>query len=429
MAGYQTPLDIANRACQHAGVPLIYSFGDQSAPAVNINLAYDKIREFELQRNMWTFATRRAVLRPMSSASAQITFQAYAAGTTYHSGFVVTYGGLIWYSLVDSNVGNTPGTFPTDGTPLKWDLYFGPVIAQVWNEGNTSTTTNTTYGRGEIIYITPGDGTYTIYRSLVEGNSQNPEDPDDWDSTTTYQAGEVVEYLEVNYQSLVAFNLGYTPLTSGAQWADVTNVSAYSGATTYSKGQVVTQTAVYYVSVADANLNNTPPNATYWSVLVPSSTVSASWTRLTSATLVTAPITYPLTAGPVQQLASRNAFRLPNGFLKMCPEDPKDGQVTWLGGPSGLSERDWTLEGHWLVSRTVNPITIRFVANIIDVTKFHPMFSEAFSAAIATDAIKGERPREAAMAYRTAIRDARTMNAIEIGTVTPADDSYITVRL
>src|SRR5262250_2821251 len=105
MAAFQTPVDIANKALQFCGTPKLTTFSDQSAQAFEINLAYDKVRQFELQRNMWTFSTRRCVLRPLSTASVSVTFPAWSSSTTYANGFIVTYGNLIWYSTVDGNVG------------------------------------------------------------------------------------------------------------------------------------------------------------------------------------------------------------------------------------------------------------------------------------------------------------------------------------
>lgn len=387
---YQNPTDIGNRALQLLGLPHIGSFGDLSLGAVEVSLAYDKIREAELQRNMWTFSTRRCILRPLSTSSAAITFPAYNAATTYHGGAVVTYNGLLWYSLIDNNIGNTPGTFPATG-PLKWDYYFGTTVAQPWDEGQAAgTSQNVGYSSGEIVYKTPGDGTYTIYRSVVQNNTNQPDAVDLWTSNIMYNSGDVVKFNGTNYQALVGLNIGHEPDTS----------------------------------------------ATQWTTTVTNPTVSRSWISLGTTGLSTLPIIYPLTTGPVESTLTRNAFPKPANYLKSCPPAPKEGQITWLGGPSGVEELDLDFEGDYIVSDTVNPMMVRFVANITDVTKFHPMFNEGLAAAVALACAPSLRDKDgnaigttrARRAYTDAIKDARTQNAIEMGPITLPDDEWISVR-
>jgi hypothetical protein len=62
---FTTPLDIVNRALQHCGRRRIFSFTDLTDNAQEMAFLYDKLRRAELRRNVWTFATRRTVLRPI----------------------------------------------------------------------------------------------------------------------------------------------------------------------------------------------------------------------------------------------------------------------------------------------------------------------------------------------------------------------------
>src|SRR6267154_3354140 len=150
MAVYTTPVDVANRALQLIGVPRIVAFTDSSKAAKESAFAVDKIRQSDLRRSVWTFATRRAVLRPTISTTSQVTFAAWAIGTTYAAGdIVLDSSGYVWLSVQGSNTGNTPGA---GGASPFWVSYFGPLTAQVW-------VTATQYFPGDVVYVS---GTLTV---------------------------------------------------------------------------------------------------------------------------------------------------------------------------------------------------------------------------------------------------------------------------
>ena len=122
---FTTPEDIANRCLQHLGVPMIYSFADNSKNAVETRFIYDKVRRAELERNIWRFSTRRTALRPVTATTQNILFPLWLIGTTYAAGAVVRdSNNLLWVSIKAGNVGNTPST-----SSLFWQEYFGPVVA------------------------------------------------------------------------------------------------------------------------------------------------------------------------------------------------------------------------------------------------------------------------------------------------------------
>src|SRR6266550_3602650 len=121
-----TPVDIANRALQHCGLPRIVAFTDSSRQAKETNFAIDMIRRSELRRSIWTFATRRAVLRTNLTTAKPLLLGTYAAGTTYAGGDIIQDStGYQWISLRASNTGNTPGA---GGANPYWGPYYGPQV-------------------------------------------------------------------------------------------------------------------------------------------------------------------------------------------------------------------------------------------------------------------------------------------------------------
>ena len=69
---FLTPIDIANRALQHVGASRIdptLGFTEISKNAQEISFCYDKLRRAELRRNVWRFAIRSAVLRPIDTTT------------------------------------------------------------------------------------------------------------------------------------------------------------------------------------------------------------------------------------------------------------------------------------------------------------------------------------------------------------------------
>jgi len=169
MAAFSTPVDVANRGLQIIGVPRIVAFTDSSKAAKETNFAIDMLRQAELRRSVWTFATRRTVLRPIVSTSEGITFLLYNAATTYAAGDVVADTvGFLWISLRGTNIGNTPGL--AEVIPF-WTSYFGPTIAQVW-------TTAVAYFPGDMVYVTGTPN--VIYICVAANTTQTPPNASFW---------------------------------------------------------------------------------------------------------------------------------------------------------------------------------------------------------------------------------------------------------
>ncbi len=384
MAEYQKREDIVNRGLQIIGVPRIDKLADSNLNATEANASYDKVRKAELRRNLWTFATRTACLRALDTTSRFLTFEAYAAGTTYAANYVVSYLNMNWVSNYPGNVGNTPGTDITSGQQA-WSPYFGPQTANAWNDTieNTDTTNNLSYRLGEPVYLI-SDG--TIWISNADGNQNEPDVVDEWDEAIMYSSGEVISYNSVTYQSLVNLNFDNTPSSSPSDWT----------------------------------------------VTVTNPTVSRSWVKLASASLVRRPIIYPVNAGPANDPASRNAFFKPAGYLRSAPLSPKAGARAWQGAHVGLAYSDRIHQGNYITTASASfAIVERFVADVTDVASFDDMFDEGLAARLAMELAPRLAPDKigvAAARYREAMSEARTVDAIELGPVEQDEDELITVR-
>ena len=355
--------------------------------------AYDKRRQYELRRNLWVAATRTTVLRALDTTTQLLGFgtwsntYTYVDGTIgYPAGYVVQdTTGQLWVSLVNLNT-STPGVLPATG-PLLWDSYFGTLTANTWNDSiqNTVTTNNTSYAVGEIVYyLTTG----LIYVSLVQANQNDPTMVDTWASATMYPLNAVVDYNGVNYQSLIVRNFNNEPDTSPLSWTTTVTFPAVSG----------------------------------------------SWIQLDAASLSANPIVYPVHSGPSNDLNSQNAFRLPAGFLRPAPRDPKAGVNAWFGAHVGLPADDWTYSGLYVTTGSYRTaLAMRFIADITDVGTFDPMFSAALGAGVGVDIAPriadGSNKARADAAYATAMFEARTVDAIETGPVEQDEDEYIRCRI
>lgn len=320
MPAFTDKLDIANRALQHLRKPRITSFTNSSKEAREVAAAYDRLREAELETNLWRFSTRRAILYAVTTSTLLWTPPTYAAGTNYVEGKVVVYGGEWWQSKSATNLGNTPDA------GIYWRRYFGPDSLLLWVDG-------TSYHAGDLVKV---DTSYFL--SLVNSNEAATTDP--------------------------------------------------------------------------------------------------SWLSV-AGTTVALNILYPLGAGPASDTDTRNIFRLPRGFLRTAPTDPKADAYPTLGMPSGLTREDWVIENGYIVSAQRTSLVIRFVANLIDVFEWDALFCEMLAAKIADELgptlVDDEKLlsillTNAQRHYRTARRRAIGTNMIEIGPTARYIDDLIAVR-
>lgn len=404
MPGFFTSVDIANRTCQLCGVPRIFSFSDLTDQAKEIGFAYDKLRLVELQRNVWAFATRRVVLRPIDTTTLQLTPAAWSASNVYIMGSIVSYGGLIYICRGWLVTGST-----TPDQSTAWMPYFGPLMVNRYDSG-------TAYFAGELVY-SPTAENPVVYLA-VSNTSDTPGVFPEWSSTTVYQRGQATaqggEQLTFVPGNLPVF---FTP----------GNLPVFG-----SLG--------FFQSLQDLNIGNSPEltPASWQNVPVagqPDYMTGISWLRL-DATVQSITIPYPLGSGPSSDTLTRNVYRLPNGYLRHAPAAPDPNEVTIVGGVTTLAPSDMKIENGFIVTDHVTPLAFRFIADMTDVTQMADLFCEGLAARIALDVgpvIVPKDNRNITMArvkqrYREVIVDARSVDAIERDASAPPVSPYRSVR-
>ena len=428
-------LDIANRTCQHLGATRISSPSEDSVNNAEISFAYDKLRRAELQRNTWKFAIKKAVLRPIDTTTYLLSPAQWSAGTQYLPGSVVAdANGYLWVSNSANNIGNDPNL--TD----VWDGYYGSMSVDAYD-----TTGGTSYFAGDLVYVPnpssgsgsgSADGSYIIYMSLQNANTERPNTPDQWSATATYQEDETVSYNGNQWRSLISLNTNIQPTLGPANWA--------AGATYLINTQVTGSDGYIYTNIVASTTGVNPvtdngstwsntglPNA--WTMLPVIPASSSLWVPL-YASLVSFNFVYPLGTGPLSQEMTKNIFRLPANYLRRAPQDPKAGINSFLGAPSYNQLNDWEIEGKYLTSQQGTPIILRFVADVTSVREMDDMFCEGLAARIGVETcetITNSTAKQSTCnsAYLKFMGEARTVNAIETGPVEPPEDSYITCRL
>jgi hypothetical protein len=426
---YLDSLDVANQTCQLCGVEQIASVTEDSRNNKEISFAYGKARRAELRRNTWVFSIRKAVLRPIDNATMILSPAPWSATTTYVFGAIVSDGNKqLWLSLQKQNLNNVPG-----GNDNAWTAYFGPRSIEPWD-----TTDTTTYWAGELVYMAGSvPGSYTIFQSLISNNADTPNVATAWSATTTYDDTSIVSYSGSQWLSLIPLNLNNAPASGPAFWL---------AATTYATGNTVTGSDFYqYTSVGNGNLGNDPTldngtnwtkttTITFWEAAPTSAVSSMNWLPI-AATMTKDAVNYPLGSGPASQMATRNAYMLPSGFLNYAPQDPKAGSMSFLGAPSGMQYSQWNVEGDYIVSEIDSkPMVLRFVADITRVKDMEDMFCRGLAATIATAVCEiltqsDAKLQSIAREYKLWMGEARAVNMIEMGPVEPPEDDYITCRM
>jgi hypothetical protein len=432
-AAYQTPEDICNRALQHCGARRIATLADNSKNANAVAFVYDKLRRAELRRNNWVFSIRRTALRPLQANTTGLVYTSiyqpqsgpntgtlwlkpavWSSTITYTPGAIVsdpTIPGLVWTSLAQENLNNPPGV----GVGSVWDVYYGSKIVVPYDMTES-------YWAGELVYVqNPNTQAINVYRSLVNGNGNGNIQIT---INTSPQAGNNQTTQSISVQSNGANN----------PWI----LTEWNPLVTYNLDQVVTYQFILYRSSVEQNIGNVP-GVSGWTSCGPADAPTVAlasninWLPI-QATVQSGIAEYPIGSGPVQEANTRNAFPLPNGFLRESPQDPTQGAVSYLGAPGGLTYSDWVFENGFLTSRESNVILLRFIADMTNVTKFDDMFCEGLAARIATEVVE-ELTQDAGKKvavnaeYKRIMGEARIVNAIESGTDQPPEDDFISCRM
>lgn len=380
MTAFSSEIDIINRALTKAGASRIATLTDDTPNASESTALYDKVRRAELRRNPWRFAIRKSALRPVGdfNASKFVTFGTWSNGTTYAVNDVVTGSdGRVYFSRAGSNLAHDPTS-----TTGYWTLYFGPKVASE--------------------YVT------------------------DWGSGFTYAAGDhAIGSDNSIYTSLSDGNINHNPVgDANVHWSLATTVDAddttEETATTFYAGELAFIGGTTYLSLRSGN-DDVPP--------------STKWRTLSTAPALALPnFIYPIGSGPVSQNSTRNAYRLPYGYLKEAPQDPKAGSYTALGAPTNLAYSDWEMESDYLVTIESAPIIYRYVADIDDVTQMDDSFCEGLACRMAAELcvrLTQDNTRLAALdsEYKLWMSEARLNSFIEQGPVEAPLDDWLQVRL
>lgn len=418
-------LDVANRALQHLGAELIGSVDEDSTNNKNISFSYDKVRRAELNRNTWRFSIRNVVLRAVDRDTMILVPSLYDSTKTYLIGAIVRdTNGQLWQSMLSSNIDNTPGA-----NNDSWDSYFGPLTVMAYDS-------TVGYYAGELVYKAGATaGSFSIYSSLENINTDVPSTTTAYDATVTYHAGEIVSYSGSQWRSRIEVNLGITPAEGPAAW-DAT--------VTYTLAQTVTGSDNFIYSAVGTTLGADPTTdggvhwtntnlAFAWTALPVIPASSGKW-RVIDAAMQNLNFSYPIGSGPATQSGTLNVFRLPAGYLKVAPQDPKNGANPFLGAPSGNVYLDWNFQDNFIVSHDIGPIIFRFVADVTRVVQFTDMFCEGLACRVAIACCEGitqstSKLTNVVSEYNKVMGEARLVNAIEIGATEPPEDDYITCRV
>jgi hypothetical protein len=424
---FQTPVDIARRALQHVGSETsIASLTENSRNATEISRCYDTLRQAELRRNVWRFATKRAMLRAIDTTTMLVKPKLWNANLPYPPGSIVADSTPLLWTTRTETLGQATGT----GDP-PWDAYYGPLTITPFDATQG-------YAAGEMVYKVVGVNIVRVYSALatsLSAVSEDPAVPDQWSATATYNRTQTVQYLGFFYMSLTDRNKNNIP---GAY-------QLWNNTTTYASGATIASTVDGYVytSVVASNIGHEPSvdDGTHWNrtqIKNPWTTAyyggvgSNQWVYQQADTEAPS-IIYPIGVGPLSQTATRNAFRLPSNFLREAPRDPRAGANAWLGAPAKLTFTDWNYEGGYLISAFSDPILYRYVADVTNVPEMDAMFCEGLACRIALAICEPLTQSTAkltniASEYKKFMGEARTVNGIETGPTESTEDDYITVR-
>lgn len=254
--------------------------------------------------------------------------------------------------------------------------------------------------------------------------------PGTYAAGTTYAAGAVIQdSAGVYWLSNFASNIAHTPgvaVTGAPQWwqqyfgPDVFDV--WSAGTTYNAGDMVYKSGpAFYISRTNTNLNNDPASGAPWVVMPGSPTNVIPWNFL------------PAGASFTFNSQAQTIFPLPHGYLRPAFSAPKFASGSTLNTSAGIQNNDWQFEGNYIVSASTSALTLRFVADVSDVSAMDPLFCEGLAARIGYEVNEtltqsNIKLQAIGQAYMKFIKDARLVNAIETGNTEPEEEEYELTR-
>ena len=420
-SAFKDSLDIANRSLDHLGLPHILSIGEDSTRYQVLSEVYDKLRQYELRRNIWRFSKRKCFMRPIDVNTRKLAPALWNSTYSYQPGAIVQWNnGDLFVTFETDNVGNDPSL--TD----HWEAYYGSQAALLYDP-------TISYYEGELVYMAGTlAGSFIVYLSLVNSNiatgvpitGTTPNVATAWSATDTYDLDDMSYYAGLQWRSTIAVNLNNTPAVAPSDWAIGVTYGAAATATG-SDGYV-------YTSIAGSNLGNDPvadTTHTYWTQGGP-----YAWSRV-PALQPSGNTWLPLFCGlkplgidslgmaiPAAIGQDNNYFLLPAGYLREARLNPD----------LSLAANDHHVYGDYIMS-TDNNILLAYAADMTKVVRFDTMFCEMLAATMAyqtCECLTQSTGKQGAclQAYKTAANEAREVNSIEVGTQEADMDDWIAVR-
>lgn len=256
-----------------------------------------------------------------------------------------------------------------------------------------------------------------------------------WAVTTSYSVGQLVQDSTGLYWVCMVANTASAANAPGQytagqpqywqQWFGNIYGDVYSASTTYYAGELVYTVGtpdVWYLSLINANVGHTPVSS------------ATDWAPLNAASDLIYPQLMPIdaigTGSVTLNTYNQYIFYLPAAFLRMAPNDPKTANTPNLVTSGGLPYKDWSLEGHYLVSgANTGPIITRHIADMQDVGLMDPLFCEAWASRGAfelCETITGSTVRKQALGqeYTIFMKSAVQINRIELGSTEEAEEEF-----
>ena len=254
-----------------------------------------------------------------------------------------------------------------------------------------------------------------------------------WATATAYVVGQIVQDSSGTYWICMVANTSSSTNAPGTyvagqpqfwqQWFGNVYGDAYSHTTTYYAGELVTAGGAWYLSMINNNLGNDTagtPN-------------SPQWIAQTSAAIFAAHFLVAAGYGVSINTVARNLFPLPLYYLRVTNQDPKVGSTATNVVSAGLRFSDWEFESNYIISASTQPIILRYVADVADVTMLDPLLCEALSARVAYSVCEiltqsNIKLQAIAAAYQKFMHDAQMVNLIETGSTEPLEEPYLLTR-
>jgi hypothetical protein len=264
---------------------------------------------------------------------------AWSSIVTYSLGAIVESGGVVYVSLANQNLGNSPASSPSEWMATGADTFLG-----AWSS-STAYVIGDIVSVGSALYIAIANSTNenptttSGFWSLITGNSVYEGA---WSSLTAYSPGQTVSYTDGNFYICIVANTNVPPTPTGStDWVLLgtsnTLIGAWSSSVAYSAGNQVTNAGNIFQAL-QANTNHTPPTppatSAFWQLIGPSSldAVPDGGSRFgqTGSGLSYRPLTNPLTGHDAGSNATVNIASFTNRTSSKGDISYNSGSITAL---------------------------------------------------------------------------------------------------